>query len=150
MTALALESPSSVDADLPHGNELVLVVDDNPPLALLATVTLQRLGYKVIRVANGARANTLPAGVLSRVELLLTDVVMPEMNGIKLVEQFFKRELAPAIVYMSGYIDAPGLGETLDGRRIRFLPKPFTARALAGVVRQALDDREFRNYPRPS
>jgi two-component system cell cycle sensor histidine kinase/response regulator CckA len=141
MTAIALDTMNIPDADLPRGSELVLVVDDNEALAALATRTLQRLGYRVIAVTNGARANALPAGILSQVELLLTDIVMPEMNGVRLVEQFLKREFAPAIVYMSGYCDAMAQGETADGRPIHFLPKPWSARALAQVARRALDCR---------
>lgn len=136
MTAIALDA---IGADLPRGTEFVLVVDDNERLAVLATKMLLGLGYKVICTANGARASELPPEVLSRVDLLLTDILMPEMNGIKLVEHLLKRELTPAIVYMSGYCDAPALGETVDGRTIHFLPKPWSAQGLAGVVRRALD-----------
>lgn len=136
MTAPAIDPAF---AELPKGTELVLLVEDNEQLCALGAQILLRLGYKVITVPNGAQAEALPAGVLAKVDLLITDIVMPEVNGLKLVERLFKRELKPAVLYTSGYVDALPTGVTNDGKRMHFLPKPWTPRALATAARAALD-----------
>lgn len=86
----------------------------------------------------------LPPGscILSKVDRLITDIVMPEINGLKLAERLFKRELKLAVIYTSGYVDALPAGRGSDGKRMHFLPKPWTPRALALAARQALASTE--------
>ena len=138
MTAIAVDPFTT---ELPRGTELVLLVDDNEQLGALGAQILLWLGYRVIRTSNGARAESLPAGVLGRVELLITDLLMPEVNGLKLVERLRKRELTPAVLFTSGYVDAMPVGHTPDGKLTHFLAKPWTPRALATAARKALDAR---------
>ncbi len=88
---------------------------------------------------NGAVAAGLPDVALEDVDVVLTDVVMPEMNGPQMVEALRKRGFSPATIYMSGYTHGVDLGTSLDLRSARFLPKPWSPRTLAMEVRRALD-----------
>jgi len=125
----------------PNGKgEVVLVVEDEPDVRRMAERILGKGGYTVIGTTEGARGIELCRGGEQPVDLLLTDVVMPEMLGTELVERV--REIQPAmrVIYMSGYsheVLAPqALTENDDSA---FIEKPFSARALLGVVRELLD-----------
>ena len=116
------------------------MVEDEPDVRRMAERILDKGGYTVIGTTEGARAIELCRGGEQRIDLLLTDVIMPEMLGTELVERV--REIQPAmrVIYMSGYsheVLAPeALAENGDSA---FIEKPFSARALLGVVRELLD-----------
>lgn len=121
--------------EIPHGNETVLLVEDEQPLLRSTTLLLQRLGYTVIAVPTPSEA----AQCQERIDVLLTDVVMPEMNGRELREQL--RETHPDLrcVFMSGYTaDIIAQRGVLD-RGIHFLQKPFSLLQLARKMREALE-----------
>ena len=124
---------------LPAGSETVLVVDDEPSILALAGRMLEELGYSVLTAATPFQALETVREHDGPIDLLLTDVVMPEMNGRDLGARI--RALHPAIVvvYMSGY--APqrlGTLVVLD-HGLPFLRKPFTIRTLAETLRLVLD-----------
>ncbi|HEX5062736.1 MAG TPA: ATP-binding protein [Kofleriaceae bacterium] len=128
------------DADLPHGTETLLVVEDEDALRLLVVNLLEKCGYTVYAAQNGAKALEQWPELRDKVQLVLTDLVMPGgVTGRELAERL--RATAPAlgIVYMSGYTSAQaGRGEPLvDG--VNFLQKPFQPDMLAQIVRAALD-----------
>jgi len=137
----APECPDNCTVALPRGSETVLLVEDNEPLSVMTGRVLQSLGYCVIRAANGGVAARLPDETLRRVDLLLTDVVMPEMNGPALVRELRARKLRPRVLYMSGYTQGADLGD-LDLRTVSFIPKPWTSRELATEIRRVLDARK--------
>jgi len=128
-------------AAAPNGKgEVVLVVEDEPDVRRMAERILNKGGYTVIGATDGARAIELCRGGEPRVDLLLTDVIMPEMLGTELVERV--REIQPAmrVIYMSGYsheVLAPQ-ALTEDGASA-FIEKPFNAQQLLEVVRELLD-----------
>ncbi|HEX8723850.1 MAG TPA: ATP-binding protein [Gemmatimonadaceae bacterium] len=138
----AAGEPAAAGADgaapmvLPRGSETILLVEDEAGVRTLARRTLEELGYLV--VAAAAPAEALAASADVDVDLVLTDVVMPGMNGPSLVAQYAATHEAPAVVYMSGYADDALGGFTID-EQTNFLRKPFTPAELARMVRAALD-----------
>jgi CheY-like chemotaxis protein len=99
-------------------------------------VVLEDLGYTVLDAPDGEEALRIAGASLEPVSLLLTDLVMPGMNGRELADRFRELHREATILYMSGYASGP-IG-ALDSSE-RFLPKPFSPEVLAGKVREALD-----------
>ncbi len=142
----AVEEPQAA-ADLPMvGAGSVLVVEDEPVIRTMTTQLLERAGFVVTAVADGAEALAV-AGQMAELDVLVTDVVMPNLSGIELAERMLDRYPRLGVVLLSGYT-----AETLDLDRIiargaRFVPKPVTSNALlqtvvrAVAVRQGTDDR---------
>ncbi|MEN6632409.1 MAG: response regulator, partial [Candidatus Polarisedimenticolia bacterium] len=122
----------------PRGSESILVVEDEAALRDLAVRVLGAAGYRVRAAADADEALAL-AGREGAPALLLTDVVMPRMDGRELARRF--RETAPdaKVLFMSGYTDDALLrsGEFPPG--VALLPKPFAPAALLEAVRRALD-----------
>jgi DNA-binding NtrC family response regulator len=116
-------------------------VEDEEMVRNLARKILERQGYKVIAVEHGGKAYLLAENPATTFDLLLTDVIMPNMNGRQLYEKI--RPLRPGlrVLYMSGYTeDAIAHHGVLD-EGTRFLQKPFTIEGLARAVREALDEK---------
>ncbi|MCH7802379.1 MAG: response regulator, partial [Chloroflexi bacterium] len=128
------------DQEPPQGAETVLLVEDNVLVREVTSVTLRQRGYTVIEAENGIDALHLARQHgKETIDLVLTDIVMPEMGGRQLAEQI--RQMWPTIkiIYISGYtndeISESGITETGAG----FMQKPFTPAALAQKVREVLD-----------
>ena len=124
----------------PRGDETVLIVEDEPAILRLGATMLRRQGYTVLTAATPSEAIAALLAQKDAIQLLITDVVMPEMNGRNLVERL--RAMKPGLkcLYMSGYTaDAIAHHGVLD-EGVRFLQKPFTMLELATQVRRALDD----------
>jgi PAS domain S-box-containing protein len=125
---------------LPRGTETILILEDEAGVRHLSVRVLRGLGYHVLEAAHGNDAK----GMITRrgapkIDLLLTDMVLPEMSGRDFAEWLRKISPATKVVFISGY-----LKESLDPRDrpdpgMRFLAKPFTAHQLATKIRQALD-----------
>jgi CheY-like chemotaxis protein len=122
------------------GRETVLLVEDDDTVRALTARMLRELGYKVMDAADAAAAR-LAADGDGRIDLLLTDVVMPGGNGRELAEALGKRIPGLAVVYMSGYTPDVVLRQGVEQDSVPYLAKPFTEEALAETVRKALDDR---------
>jgi CheY-like chemotaxis protein len=121
------------------GTETILVVEDQDALRQVATRTLEAAGYKVMAAANGEDALLIAAQHRGDIHLLLTDVIMPGMNGRMLALELKKTRPALEILYMSGYTDsALGRRGVLD-RGMHFLAKPFVAVDLARKVKTVLN-----------
>ncbi len=123
------------------GNETILVVEDEEEVRLLAVQILRQHGYHVLEAANGGDALLLCEQWKEPIDLLLADVVMPEINGPDLARRlkFIRPEVQ--IVFMSGYTDNAILQNGVMESRMLFLQKPFTIQTLARIVREALDKR---------
>ena len=119
------------------GTETVLVVEDEAKVRHLACSVLDGYGYRVLSAADGEQA--LAECALERVDLLITDLVMPRMSGVELVTLALARQPELKILYISGYSDevAERYGGAVAGELL--VRKPFSADQLAGAVRQALD-----------
>ena len=105
----------------------------------LATETLHELGYTVLESANGANALTIIDRVAD-VNLLFTDVVMPDMNGKKLADEAVRRRPGLKVLFTTGYTaNAVVHGGVLDPG-VKFISKPFSMDQLATKVRAVLDE----------
>jgi CheY-like chemotaxis protein len=128
--------PASTFLAVPGGNETILLVEDEPSVRALAQRALESRGYTVLTA--GGHVDALAFAARTHVDLLLTDVVMPEMAGPKVAERFLALQPAAAVVYMSGYADDTLRPFELDAG-VNFLRKPFTAEELMRIVRSSLD-----------
>jgi CheY-like chemotaxis protein len=118
--------------------ETVLVVDDAEQIRKMVCSMLSFSGYKCVEAADGTEALDIVKDAPDSVDLILTDIVMPEMGGPELARQVAMLRPDLPIVFMSGYSDDPVV-RTLEHSPALFLPKPFTAAALTEKVRAALD-----------
>ena len=122
-----------------HGQETILLVEDETNLRRLARQYLETQGYKILEAEDGAAALQIVDGYKSTIDLLLTDVIMPGMNGRELAEHITKLLPDLRVLYMSGYTeDAVGHDGTLDAG-INLLQKPFSLPVLKDRVREVLD-----------
>jgi len=121
-----------------QGNETILLAEDDDILRILARNMLVRFGYTVLEASNGAEACELARKRTGRIDLLLTDVVMPGMNGRELGERLAQERPDLTIVYMSGYT-GQGVGQGVLPSGCHFLAKPFHRESLARKLREALE-----------
>ncbi|HEY4219403.1 MAG TPA: ATP-binding protein [Gemmatimonadaceae bacterium] len=131
----SLEGLTPEPEEVTTGTETILIVEDAEDVRTLARRTLEERGYKVFVARSAAEA--LEIANAGKIDLLLTDIVMPNVSGPELVAQYLATRPAPVVVYMSGYAD-----EALDRFEIDpatvFLRKPFTPASLARTIRRAL------------
>lgn len=134
------ELPDPFDDLIPaRGGETVLLVEDEAGVRTLARRVLERAGYRVVEAeAPGQALAALAAAGTTEVDLIITDVVMPEMSGVALVEKLLAIRPATPVIFMSGYAEDEALRRGMVDPRHRFIPKPFTPAALARVVSEAL------------
>ena len=123
----------------PKGSETILLVDDEDGVRKLVNAVLQSHGYTVIEAANGQAALAAFEKNAHKVDLVLTDVVMPQMNGFELGERLSQATPELKILFMSGYRDSP-IG-AVEGPNRAFLHKPFTPDTLLEKIREVLDSR---------
>ncbi len=124
----------------PRGSETILVVEDEPALSRLVQFVLESQGYKVISASNGTEALAAAISQSARIDLLLTDVVMPGMSGREVAEAFRKLWPKLKVLYASGYTADTVIRYGVESEGSAFIEKPFTPLALARKVRQTLDD----------
>jgi DNA-binding NtrC family response regulator len=140
---LAAAAPAgAVTRDAPplaEGHETILLVEDEPTVNRAVRKILERCGYSVLAAASAEEAKRLAVGHPGEIHLLLTDIVMPGMNGRDLAAHL--RTLRPLMkrVFMSGYADIAVGSAFPSDETPDFLPKPFTRESLVGKVREVLD-----------
>jgi two-component system cell cycle sensor histidine kinase/response regulator CckA len=122
-----------------RGTETVLVAEDEDSVRNLTRRVLERTGYSVLLARNGTEALALAERHPGTIDLLVTDMVMPSMNGKQLFERLLIQRPELRVVYLSGYTDAGIVRSGLLDSTARFLQKPFTGSALARIVRDTLD-----------
>jgi signal transduction histidine kinase/CheY-like chemotaxis protein len=125
--------------DAPRGSETILVVEDESEVRALVREVLQERGYRVVEAAGPREALHLAADARQRFDLILTDVVMPQMTGPALADLLIAEQPGLPVLFMSGYADSAVVehGVLQTGRA--YLQKPFTPIQLARVVRRVLD-----------
>jgi PAS domain S-box-containing protein len=121
------------------GSETILVAEDEEGVRTLLQRTLQQYGYRVLASANGMEAQRLAAGHPDRIDLLLTDVVMPGMRGPELAAELLPGHPEMRVLYISGYTDSAIMRPNAENVREAFLQKPFTPVELARQVLKILD-----------
>ena len=143
-TAAAPDARSASPLDV-RGSETILLVEDAEPLRKLAHMFLQESGYDVLTAADGAAALEVVRRDSRRIHLLLTDVVMPGINGRVLAERLAPLQPGMKVLYMSGYTDSFIAGHGVLEQGTHLLHKPFTQEALARKVRELLDSKPITN-----
>jgi CheY-like chemotaxis protein len=122
-----------------QGTETVLLVEDDENVRSLARKILELEGYSVLEAGGGYEALRLADRYRATIHLLLTDVVMPQVNGRELAEELVRRRSGLKVLYLSGYTDDAILRHGIATDDVAFLYKPFTPGTLAQKVRAVLD-----------
>ncbi|MFW5739151.1 MAG: PAS domain S-box protein [Myxococcota bacterium] len=134
-----VETNADDDERALHGSETILLVEDQDMVRSLAERALKRYGYQVLSVASGGDALLMGESHADSIDLVLTDVVMPKMSGVVLVERLQPVKPGFRVLYMSGYTDdAISRHRILDEGK-PFLQKPFRPLELVRKVREVLD-----------
>ena len=133
----AEQTTSAANTALPGGNETVLVVEDQPDLLTMVAGALSEWGYRCLKAHDGEEALALARK--EQVQVLLTDVVLPTMDGKRLAGEIRALQPGLGVIYMSGY-QTPAEAEESKG--VVVLQKPFPLPLLAQTVRAVLDGRD--------
>jgi CheY-like chemotaxis protein len=128
-------------ADTPGGSEVVMVVEDDKAVRELTCRVLTQCGYTVIEARNGQQAETMCKDLAGPLQLVITDVVMPDLDGVDLVDRLRKLRPDLPVLYISGYSDRAIVRENVLETEDPFLQKPFSNATLTSMVRSLLDKR---------
>lgn len=123
-----------------EGSETILVVEDDHSLRKLSRTIFERYGYKVLDAKSGREALRIAREYEGAIQLVLTDVVMPEMNGAELVKHLIRLKPDLKFIYMSGYPENTILSRGLSNSNFNLIEKPFSSETLVGKVRMVLDE----------
>jgi PAS domain S-box-containing protein len=150
-----VESPTPEPSDSPapvtslRGWETVLVVEDQDAVRQMTVAILESFGYLVLQAPNGPEALAMAEKYSAPIHLLLTDIVLPLMDGRVLADKLRAVRPDTKVLYVSGYSEEKiGRGSPFEGDKA-YLAKPFTATALAARVREILADGEIRGTAKP-
>ena len=133
---LVKETP---DLELARGEETILLVEDDEGVRDVALSILEHLGYRVLTAANGGEAFLLVERFAKRIDLLMTDVVMPGMNGRELAERLLKLKPEMKVLFTSGYTENVIVHHGVVDKNLNFIGKPYTLQALARKLREVFD-----------
>ncbi len=124
---------------VPCGHETILLVEDEPAILKMTTIMLERQGYTVLAASCPAEAISLAREQAGRIDLIMTDVIMPEMNGCDLAKNI--STICPNLkrLFMSGYTANIIAQHNVLDEGVNFIQKPFSAHDLAGKVHEALE-----------
>ena len=141
----AAPAPRPSSAGAAGGTETVLLVEDEEAVRQLARRTLQAQGYNVLEANDGVAALTVCQRHLPSIDLVVTDVVMPQLSGVDLVQRLRTVRPQLKVLYMSGYTDSTVVRHGMEASEAHYLQKPFTPDHLTQKVRQLLDQTAARN-----
>ncbi len=134
-----------VPAELPgaaaRGTETILVVDDEPSIRMLVKDILEPLGYQTLDASCGKEALQTIRTTADKIDLLLTDVILPGMNGRELAREFSARKPGGKVLFMSGYTDSIIASHGILEAGTDFIEKPLTREALLRNIRKVLDGK---------
>ena len=137
------ESPESREEGsrtlVPTGTATILLVEDDDALRILGRAVLEGCGYTVVDAPHGRAAVEFGRSFAGRIDLLVTDVVMPELGGREAAEELLRLRPNVRVLFVSGYTDDEVVRHGVLTAEMDFLPKPFTPSALAQKVREVLD-----------
>jgi CheY-like chemotaxis protein len=133
----AADSPLDVTPrSLPRGGtETILLVEDEESVRRLASLLLERSGYRLLVASSAEEALETARGYAGQIDLLLTDIVLPGLNGRRLADLLSPERPSMKVVFASGYFDERGILEPGSD----FIQKPFNPETLARTIRRALD-----------
>jgi len=141
--AVAGEVESAAGASLQgevRGNETVLLVEDDESVREVALMSLEMHGFTVITAQDGKEAMRLAGNYPERIDLLLTDLVMPHVSGAELARSLSARFPHMKVLFMSGYTNDAVVRHGLLDASVSFIQKPYTLQGLASKVREVLDE----------
>ena len=124
---------------LPTGVETILVLEDDISVRHISVRVLRGLGYNVLEAANGDDAQLIAKNVVKKIDLLLTDMVIPHMSGRCFADWLSQASPETKVVFISGYMQESLQPSDRREQEMYFLPKPFDAEQLATKIREALD-----------
>jgi CheY-like chemotaxis protein len=125
------------------GTETILLVEDDEPVRAMAAEVLVSHGYKVLACAAGSEALQRARDYAAPISLLMTDMLMPQMSGREVAEQFMHLHPGVPVLLVSGYVGE--LPESLVNQpNVRFLPKPYSILHLVEAVRTSIDQQPWR------
>jgi two-component system cell cycle sensor histidine kinase/response regulator CckA len=122
-----------------RGNETILLVEDEDMLRNLSRIVLRKQGYNVLEAPHGADALAICQSHQGAIDLLVTDVVMPVLNGRELADQLARLRPETKVLYVSGYTEDAVVRKGVLAGNVWLLHKPFTPSTLASKVREVLD-----------
>ena len=129
-----------IEVEIPTGHETVLLVEDDATVRSLVQRVLQSLGYNLLEAEGGQEALQIAAGYDDFIHLLLTDVVMPDINGKKLAEELLQTRPDLKVLFMSGYTDNAIAHHGVLDPGTAFVQKPFSPTVIAHRIREVLDE----------
>ncbi|MFH1136794.1 MAG: PAS domain S-box protein [Pseudomonadota bacterium] len=138
------EGARAIESLLPGGNETVLLVEDEAQILDLAGIILTQLGYKVLTARSPEGALAAAADYGEKIDLLLTDVILPVMNGRELNDRLNRVRPGLKCLFMSGHASSLLVRREILEQGLDYIQKPFTVQELAGKVREALDHAPAR------
>ncbi len=130
-----------VEPESGRGTEHILVVEDDERVRKMCALALSGLGYTVTTAANGEAAIAQAEWVETPIDLLLTDVVLPDMRGPDIAKRIAETQPGCLVLYTSGYTENSVVHDGVLDRGVHFLPKPYTPSKLARTLRALLDGR---------
>lgn len=134
-----MDEPRAAHSERVRGSETILLVEDEDSVRHLTALFLGILGYRVIEASNGYDALRLFQAAPEKIDLLLTDVVMPGLSGREVAETLQALDSGLKVLFQSGYTDDTVVGRGMIHAGVAFLNKPFTLETLAMKVREALN-----------
>lgn len=128
-----------METTTPRGDETILLVEDEPAILRMTVMMLERQGYTVLAASTPGQALELSEQLSGQIDLLITDVIMPEMNGRDLARNLMIASPRLKSLFMSGYTSDVIAHHGMLDPGIHFISKPFSAKDLAAKVREVLD-----------
>jgi CheY-like chemotaxis protein len=132
-----------------NGSETILLVEDEESVRSLVRDFLLSNGHTVLEAGDGPDAIRIAETHQGPIDLLISDVIMPQTSGRELSVEIKKRLPNLKVLFISGYTDDSVVRHGIIEGEVAFLQKPFTMKALASKVREVLDDESIREYSSP-
>ena len=133
------EKPVLTVKDLPGGSETILIIDDEIHIVSMLTQILSKIGYRVLSTTSASQALALCREYKGTINVALSDIIMPDMNGVDLMNMLRESQPKMKAIFMSGYTNNMAVESAGMDKNMVFLQKPFTFEDLAGKIRATLD-----------